>query len=372
MSQNLKICVLSGDGIGPEVMNVAVDVLRAVERTHEVAFEFEEALIGGVAIDACASALPDATLALAYASDAVLLGAVGGPKWDTTDPRVPRPEDGLLGIRKELGLYANLRPVRIYDSIAAGSPLKIEKVQGADILIVRELTGGLYFGEHATQGGVEGAGGNGTVGTHAYDVLQYDEYEIERIVRRAFEAARMRRGHVTSVDKANVLDTGQLWRKVAHRVASEFADVEFDDMLVDNCAMQIIRDPSQFDVIVTENTFGDILSDEASVLSGSLGLLPSASLGDTAALYEPCHGSAPDIAGKNIANPIAQILSAAMMLEYSFAMGDASRAIEEAVESVLAEGWRTLDIAQEETPRSRILGTREMGAKIARRIEEET
>lgn len=365
MSDCYRICVLPGDGIGPEVVAAALDVLRAVQARFDVRFEFAEALIGGTAIDKHGVALPDETLSLARICDAVMLGAVGGPKWDTVKPGYPRPEDGLLGIRKELALFANLRPVHVYASIASHSPLKASLIENVDILIVRELTGGLYFGDHATHAKVEGAGLDGTPGTRAYDVMLYNEYEIERIGRRAFEAARMRNHKLTSVDKANVLDTGQLWRKVIHEIANDYPDVELVDMLVDNCAMQLVRDPSQFDVIVTENTFGDILSDEASVLAGSLGLLPSASLGKDNALYEPCHGSAPDIAGKNIANPIGQIQSAAMMLEYSFGMHDAARSIGNAVDGVLAEGWRTFDIAGEKTPASLVLGTREMGEKIA-------
>ncbi len=368
MSDCHRICVLPGDGIGPEVVAAALDVLRAVQAKSDVRFEFCEAPIGGVAIDEYGVALPENTLRIARGCDAVILGAVGGPKWDTVQPGCPRPEDGLLGIRKELGLFANLRPVRVYAPIASHSPLKASIIQNADILIVRELTGGLYFGEHATHAEVEGAGIGGGRGARAHDVMLYSEFEIERIGRQAFEAARMRKGKLTSVDKANVLDTGQLWRKVIHELAREYPDVELVDMLVDNCAMQIIRDPSQFDVIVTENTFGDILSDEASVLAGSLGLLASASLGQDNALFEPCHGSAPDIAGKNIANPIGQIQSAAMMLEYSFGMADAARSIGDAVDGALAEGWRTFDIASEETPASLILGTREMGERIAERI----
>ena len=371
MKETFRICVLPGDGIGPEIMDAARDVLRRVGQVFDVVFDFETALIGGIAIDETGSALPEETLVCARNSHAVLLGAVGGPKWDTTDASLPRPEDGLLGIRKELGLYMNLRPVRIYQSIGSSSPLKEEKIDGVDILIVRELTGGLYFGEHVTHNNVEGAGQDGGRGAHAYDVMQYDEYEIERIVRNAFEFARKRNGHVTSVDKANVLDTGMLWRHVAHKIAADYPDVVCDDMLVDNCAMQLVNYPAQFDVIVTENTFGDILSDEASVLAGSLGLLPSASIGDGVSLYEPCHGSAPDIAGKNIANPIGQIQSAAMMLKYSFGMDSAAHAIDRAVCKALDDGWRTRDIAQDMTPEDFIVGTREMGEKIIERIEEE-
>ena len=361
--QRYEICVLPGDGIGPEIMGVALEVLHAVGRKRDIDFVCVEAPIGGCAIDACGVALPDATLELARRADAVLLGAVGGPRWDSVDSTAPRPEDGLLGIRKELGLYANLRPVHVYDVLADASPLKPEAVLGCDILIVRELTGGLYFGEHAT---VETA-----TGTHAHDVMQYDEHEIERIAHRAFAAAGKRRGKVTSVDKANVLDTGRLWRKVVHRVAASYPNVELVDMLVDNCAMQLVMNPGQFDVILTENTFGDILSDEASVLAGSLGLLASASLGDECSLFEPCHGSAPDIAGKNIANPLAQVLSTAMMLAHGLGLDEAASDVSHAVDRVLAQGWRTADIARKTTEPACILGTREMGEKIVACIEEE-
>lgn len=366
-----RICVLPGDGIGPEIMAVALDVLRAVGRKHDVSFDFEEGLIGGAAIDACGDSLPAQTLELARSCDAVFLASVGGPKWDSSDPDAPRPEDGLLGIRKALGLFANLRPITVYEPLIEASPLKPEAVRDVDILIVRELTGGLYFGDHVTLPDAPGAGGQGRPGMHAYDVMTYDEHEIERIARVAFDAAEKRRKKVTSVDKANVLDTGRLWRKVVHRVAQDYPAVEVADMLVDNCAMQLIVDPGQFDVILTENTFGDILSDEASVLSGSLGLLESASLGGDASLFEPCHGSAPDIAGKNIANPIAQVLSAAMMLSYGLGMDEAARDIVRAVDSVLASGLRTADIASANTPSADILGTSQMGDAIIARIEED-
>lgn len=361
--QHYDICVLPGDGIGPEIMQVALDVLYAVGRKHGIEFTCTEALIGGCAIDACGCALPEATLELARRADAVLLGAVGGPRWDAVDPEKPRPEDGLLGIRKELGLYANLRPVHVYDALIDASPLKPEAVLGCDVLIVRELTGGLYFGEHVT---VETA-----AGMHAHDVMQYDEHEIERIARHAFAAAGKRRGKVTSVDKANVLDTGRLWRKVVHRVAADYPDIELVDMLVDNCAMQLVMNPAQFDVILTENTFGDILSDEASVLAGSLGLLASASLGDESSLFEPCHGSAPNIAGKNIANPLAQVLSTAMMLAHGLGLDEVASEVTHVVDRVLAQGWRTADIADAKTDAAHVLGTREMGEKIVACIEEE-
>ena len=352
--QRYEICVLPGDGIGPEIMQVALDVLHAVGRKYNIEFTCTEALIGGCAIDACGNALPEATLELARRADAVLLGAVGGPRWDTVDPDKPRPEDGLLGIRKELGLYANLRPVHVYDALVDASPVKPEAVRGCDILIVRELTGGLYFGEHAT---VETA-----AGMHAHDVMQYDEYEIERIARQAFDAAAKRRGKVTSVDKANVLETSRMWREIVHRIGEqEYPDVQIEDLLVDNTAMQLINRPADFDVVVTENMFGDILSDEAAQITGSLGMLASASLGDSTALYEPSHGSAPDIAGKGIANPLAQILSVEMMLRYSFGMNEAADDIRRAVTEVLDEGWRTGDLKDAATPADKVVGCAGMG-----------
>lgn len=369
--RHYRICTLPGDGIGPEIMAVAVRVLETICAKHGILMQFGEALIGGFAIDACGCALPEATLELAHEADAVLLAAVGGPKWDSVEPGAPRPEDGLLAIRKDLGLYANLRPVNVYDALIDASPLKADKVRGCDILIVRELTGGLYFGEHVIEQDVPGAGGQDRPGMRARDVMEYSEYEIERIARRAFEAASRRRGKLANVDKANVLDASRLWRRVVHDVAASYPDVELTDVLVDNCAMQIVLDPGQFDVILTENTFGDILSDEASVLSGSLGMLASASLGDTSSLFEPCHGSAPDIAGKNIANPLGQVLSAAMMLEYGLGLGEAARDIEGAVTRVLDEGWRTADIARATTPRERILGTKEMGEVLVASIKED-
>lgn len=357
-----RICLLPGDGIGPEITAEAVRVLDAIGGRHGVSFAFTEALLGGAAIDATGTALPDETLEAAHAADAVLLAAIGGPKWDTTDPSKPRPEQGLLGIRKALGLYANLRPVRIFDALRDASTLKPEYLEGVDMLIVRELTGGLYFGERARETGVAGAGANGALGMRAYDTLDYREFEIERIVRTAFETARTRGGVVHSVDKANVLESSRLWREVAHRVHdAEFPDIEIVDQLVDNTAMQLIRYPAQFDVVVTENMFGDILSDEASMLTGSLGMLASASLGDGTALYEPSHGSAPDIAGQGIANPLAMLLSVELMLRHSFAMHEAADELAAAIERVLDEGWRTRDIAGEDTPAERIVGTREMG-----------
>ncbi|MBE6471432.1 MAG: 3-isopropylmalate dehydrogenase [Coriobacteriaceae bacterium] len=364
MGKSFKICLLPGDGIGPEVMAQAVKVLRAVKARYDVTFECGEALIGGAAIDATGTAFPPETLAAARESDAVLLAAVGGPKWETGEPGAPRAEEGLFAIRKELGLYANLRPVHAYAPLVDASPLKPELVRGADVLIVRELTGGLYFGKRDRAYGVPGAGPNGAPGQYAYDTMEYAEYEVERIVRMAFELARGRRSRVHSVDKANALGVSRMWREVARGIAAEYPDVEFRELLVDNAAMQLMLDPHQFDVIVSENTFGDILSDEAAVLSASLGMLASASLGEGTALYEPVHGSAPDIAGRGIANPIAQILSVEMMLRYSCKMQEAADAIAQAVERVLDAGYRTADIADAHTPANKVLGTAAMGDKI--------
>ncbi|MBQ3106186.1 MAG: 3-isopropylmalate dehydrogenase [Eggerthellaceae bacterium] len=360
-----RICLLPGDGIGPEIIEEGVKVLDALGRKYGTSFEYTEALLGGCAIDACGTAFPEATLQAARAADAVLLAAVGGPKWDTTDPEKPRPEQGLLGIRKALGLYTNLRPVQIFPALAGASTLRPEIVDSVDMMIVRELTGGLYFGKRERFYDEEGAGANGAPGQRAYDTLEYCEYEIERIARQAFEAARKRRNKVTSVDKANVLETSRMWREIVHRVhREEYPDVLLEDLLVDNAAMQLINRPATFDVVVTENMFGDILSDEAAQITGSLGMLASASLGDGTALYEPSHGSAPDIAGRGIANPIAQILSVGMMLQYSFNMGEAAADITRAVTEVLDEGWRTGDIKDAGTPADKVVGTARMGDLI--------
>ena len=369
MTAAYKICLLPGDGIGPEIIAEAVKVLDALGAKYDVAFEYTEALLGGAAIDATGTALPQETLEAANASDAVLLAAVGGPKWDTTDPEKPRPEQGLLGIRKALGLYTNLRPVKIFNALAGASTLKPEVIDGVDLVIVRELTGGLYFGRRERFYDEEGAGANGARGQRAYDTLEYREYEIERIARQAFEAARTRRGKVTSVDKANVLETSRLWREIVHRVHdADYPDVELEDLLVDNTAMQLINRPADFDVVVTENMFGDILSDEAAQITGSLGMLASASLGDGTALYEPSHGSAPDIAGRGIANPLAQILSVEMMLRYSFGMGEAADDIRRAVTEVLDAGWRTGDIKDAETPVDKVVGTAKMGDLVVEHL----
>ena len=369
VKKSYKICCLPGDCIGPEIMAEGKKVLAAVGQRFGVEFVCEDALIGGAAIDACGTALPDETLDAARASDAVLLAAVGGPKWDTTDPAAPRPEQGLLKIRKELGLYTNLRPVQIFSALSGASTLKPEVIDGVDMMIVRELTGGLYFGRRERFYDEEGAGTDGKPGQRAYDTLEYRQYEIERIARQAFEAARKRRGKVASVDKANVLETSRLWREIVHRIHdADYADVQLEDLLVDNTAMQLINRPADFDVVVTENMFGDILSDEAAQITGSLGMLASASLGDGVALYEPSHGSAPDIAGRGIANPLAQILSVEMMLRYSFDMGAAADDIRRAVTEVLDAGWRTGDIKDAETPADKVVGTAKMGDLVVEHL----
>lgn len=362
MGETYRICALPGDGIGPEVVGQSLRVLKRIGELHGVSFDVEPALIGGAAIDACGSPFPEESERTALACDAVLLGAVGGPAWDKG---AIRPEQGLLALRAAMGAYCNLRPIAVYGSLASASPLKPEIVAGADLVIVRELTGGIYFGRRATEEGVEGAGPGGGPGASAYDTMEYSELEIERIARRAFEIARGRKGRVVSVDKANILDTSRLWRRVVHGLRdAEFPDIELSDMLVDNAAMQLVRDPLQFDVILTENTFGDILSDEAAMITGSLGMLASASLGTNTPVFEPIHGSAPDIAGKGIANPLAQILSAAMMLRHALGLPEAAHAVERAVRAVLDEGWRTSDLATHETDSSMVLGTEAMADEV--------
>jgi 3-isopropylmalate dehydrogenase len=368
VTRSVRICLLPGDGIGPEIMREAVKVLRAVGERWDVGFELSEALLGGIAIDETGSPLPAETLAEARAADAVLLAAIGGPKWDTTDPAKPRPEQGLLGIRKELGLYANLRPVRIFPPLRGASSLKPEALEGVDMLIVRELTGGLYFGERGREADSPGAATGGGAGRRAYDTLDYREYEIERIARTAFEAAAGRRGRLHSVDKANVLESSRLWREVVHEVARDYPGVELIDQLVDNTAMQLVRQPAQFDVMVTENMFGDILSDEASMLTGSLGMLASASLGDGTALYEPSHGSAPDIAGLGVANPLAMLLSVEMMFRHSLGMPEAADTLSGAIARTLDDGYRTRDIADETTDPAMLVGTVEMGDLVVARL----
>lgn len=354
MKRSFTIAVLPGDGIGPEIVPLTVKVLEATGRLHGLAFTFKEALVGGAALDRFGKPLPDETLALAIEAGAVLLGAVGGPKWDSLDHTL-RPERALLALRKELGLYANLRPARLFPQLVEASPLKRKVVEGCDLIVVRELTGGIYFG---TPKGIKPyRGGEKGINTEVYTTK-----EIERIARVAFEVARKRRRQVTSVDKANILESSVLWRKVVSEVHKGFPDVELSHLYVDNCAMQLIRDPRQFDVIVTTNLFGDILSDEAAMLTGSIGMLPSASLGSRAVgLYEPIHGSAPDIAGKDCANPIATILSGAMMLRYSFGQEKAADDIELAVQAVLSEGYRTPDIL---SAGMKSVGTRQMGERI--------
>jgi 3-isopropylmalate dehydrogenase len=333
-----KIALLKGDGIGPEIVDSAVRVLEAVAAKYGHKFEFTPYLIGGCAIDATGAPLPEETVKGCLASDSVLLGAVGGPKWDTL-PGNLRPEKALLGIRAAMELFTNLRPAKLYPALAGDCPLRADIVaNGFDLMIVRELTGGIYFGERGMR--------EGKYGEEAYDTECYSRMEIERIGRVAFETAQKRGKRLCSIDKANVLESSRLWRKVMHELATEYPDVELSDMLVDNAAMQLVRNPAQFDVIVTSNMFGDILSDEASQLTGSIGMLPSASLGSTSrGLYEPIHGSAPDIAGKHIANPVATILSAAMMLRYSFGMAAEADDIVRAVDEVLEAGCRTADLA---------------------------
>ncbi|MFZ4536762.1 3-isopropylmalate dehydrogenase [Propionivibrio sp.] len=350
----MKICVLPGDGIGPEIMDEAVRVLKALD----LKFELEEALLGGCAVDATGNPYPEATQKLAQAADAVLLGAVGGPKWDVL-PREQRPERGLLGIRKHLGLFANLRPAILYPELANASTLKPEVVAGLDILIIRELTGDIYFGQPR---GIDTREVDGKMQRFGFNTMHYTESEIRRIGCVAFEAARKRSKKLCSVDKMNVLETTQLWRDVMCELAPEYPDVELSHLLVDNAAMQLVRNPKQFDVMVTGNMFGDILSDEASMLTGSIGMLPSASLDENnKGMYEPCHGSAPDIAGKGVANPLATILSVAMMLRYTFAMEDVAQRVEGAVKKVLAQGYRTGDIYEAGTKK---VGTREMGDAV--------
>ena len=347
----MKVAVLPGDGIGPEIIAQALRVLRKLDLN----FQFQEAPVGGAGYLAHGDPLPEKTLSLAREADAILFGAVGDPRHDAL-PRAKRPEQAILGLRKALGLFANLRPARVHPELAAASALKPEVVAGLDILIVRELTGDIYFGEPR---GIREVAGE----REGFDTMRYSEGEIRRIAKVAFEAARKRARRLCSVDKANVLETSQLWREVVGEESRNFPDVELSHMYVDNCAMQLVRDPKQFDVVVTGNMFGDILSDEASMLTGSIGMLPSASLDEKGkGLYEPIHGSAPDIAGKGVANPLATILSAAMMLRYSLARPDAADRIERAVAGVLHDGLRTADI---HTAGTRRVGTDEMGDAVA-------
>ncbi|MQA73698.1 MAG: 3-isopropylmalate dehydrogenase [Solirubrobacterales bacterium] len=356
-----RIVILPGDGIGPEIVAAARRVLDAVGQ-----FSYSEHPLGGASIDAHGRALTDEVLRACREADAVLLGAVGGPRWDTTDPDAPRPEQGLLGLRKGLGLYANLRPVRPSASLLGASPLREERIAGTDLLVVRELTGGIYFGD------------SGRDGDRAHDDCVYTVAEIERIARVGFEAARGRRRRLTSVDKANVLETSRLWRETVIRLAADYPDVELEHMLADNAAMQLVSEPARFDVIVTDNMFGDILSDESAMLTGSLGMLPSASLGDGGpGVFEPVHGSAPDLVGAGTANPLATILSAALMLRHGLDMPAAAARVEDAVEAALARGVRTPDLAwvgSETPPMSDLpgeveVGTEEMTAAVLDNLE---
>ena len=354
-----NIALLRGDGIGPEIVDSAVAVLEKVAEKFGHTFNFTPYLIGGAAIDATGIPLPQETVDGCLASDSVLLGAVGGPKWDTLPANI-RPEKGLLGIRSAMGLYTNLRPAKLYPALKDECPLRADIVaQGFDLMMVRELTGGIYFGERGRR--------EGKYGPEAWDTEAYSVMEVERIARAAFDAARKRRHNVISIDKANVLETSRLWRETVHRIAEEYPDVTCTDMLVDNAAMQLVRRPSQFDVVVTSNMFGDILSDEASQITGSIGMLASASLGEgTRGLYEPIHGSAPDIAGQDKANPIATVLSAAMMLRYAFDMAEEADCIEAAVDKVLEDGVRTADIVGNSGIQP--VGCKQMTEEIIKRI----
>ena len=363
-----KIAVFPGDGIGKEVIREAVEVLKIIDKKYGLSLEFEEALVGGSAYYEYKTPLPESSLKLAKESDAVLLGAVGGPKWDGLDYSV-RPERALLGLRSELGLFANLRPAVVYSSLVNASTLKKGIVEGVDIMVVRELTGDVYFGKPR---GIEKLPDGNERGINT---MVYTTHEIERIARVAFDVARKRGKKLTSVDKANVLECTELWRKVVTKVHKNYPDVELNHMYVDNCSMQLIRYPKQFDVIVTTNMFGDILSDEAAMLTGSIGMLPSASIGSRLSssgsligMYEPIHGSAPGIAGKDIANPIATILSASMMLKYSLNSEKASSDIDNAVLNILNKGYRTKDIHEDE---KRLVGTKEMGGLIRKELENE-
>jgi 3-isopropylmalate dehydrogenase len=353
-----KIAVLPGDGIGVEIVPEAIKALEAISEKFGHEFKFTEALIGGAAYDALGHPLPETTLTACRESDAVLLGAIGGPQWENLPVHL-RPEVGaLLPLRKELGLYANLRPCILFPSLIQASTLKEEVITGVDLMVIRELTGGLYFGEKTREATADG-------GQKATDLLSYSTYEIERIVRFAYETARKRRHKLCSVDKANVIETSRLWRETVTELAKEYPDVETSHMYVDNCAMQLIRNPKQFDVIVTENMFGDILTDEASMLTGSIGMLPSASIGGQVGVYEPSHGSAPDIAGQSKANPLATILSAAMMLRYAFNLEKEAAVIEQAVRQVMEDGYRTPDLME---VGKKLVNTAQMGDMVKQSI----
>lgn len=358
MSIKKKILVIPGDGIGQEVTTWGKKVLQAIADKKDYQFEFDEGQMGHVAIEATGNPLPDETLEKAKASDAILFGAIGHEKYDNDPSLKVRPEQGLLKIRKELGLYANLRPIRLFDELLNASNIKPEVLSGADILFFRELTGDVYFGKK------EKAEDN----NWASDLMNYHRYEVERIARKAFDAAMTRNKKVCSVDKANVLETSRLWRDVVQKIAKEYPEVETEHMFIDNAAMQLIKDPKRFDVVVTGNLFGDILTDEASQIAGSMGMLASASVGDSVGFYEPIHGSAHDIAGQGIANPLASILSAALILDISFGSQEDSENVIQAVEKTLKEGYRTKDIADKETAEDKILGTKEMGEKVLERL----
>jgi 3-isopropylmalate dehydrogenase len=356
---NYQIATVPGDGIGPDITEQALLVLEKIGVVYGHQFNFTKVLAGGSALDEYGVPLPAETLATCQKSDSVLLGAVGGPKWDHLDGAL-RPEQALLGLRSQLGLFANLRPAIIYEALKDACPLKPEIIgESLDIMVLRELTGGLYFGERGRR--------EGKYGPEAYDTMAYSVYEVERIARRGFEIAMKRSKRLTSVDKANILESSRLWREVVIRIAKEYPEVELNHMYVDNAAMQLVRDPKQFDVILTENMFGDILSDQASMITGSIGMLPSASIGEKRlGMYEPIHGSAPDIAGQDKANPIAMILSVAMMLRYSFDLEKEALAIEAAVEQVLNDGYRTGDIM---SPGMKLVGTKGMGELILKALK---
>jgi 3-isopropylmalate dehydrogenase len=354
-----KIIILPGDGIGKEVTSEGKKVLETIARLFGHSFEFDEALIGHDAIDWTGQPLPDETLAKLKSCDAILFGAVGHPKYDNDPTLKVRPEQGLLKMRKELGLYANLRPIKLFDELLGASSIKPEILKGSDILFFRELTGDVYFGEKGRKDDRH----------TAYDVMIYQRYEVERIAHKAFQAARTRRGKVTSVDKANVLESSRLWREVVQEIGKQYPDVQLEHQFVDAAAMKLIQNPRSFDVVLTGNLFGDILTDEASQIAGSMGMMASASVGDTVGLYEPIHGSAHDITGKGIANPLASILSAALMLDISFGMKEESEAVVKAVETALKNGWRTSDIADAKTPREKILNTQQMGRQVLEQLE---
>lgn len=359
MNTTNKILIIPGDGIGAEVTLWGKKVLQSVAESKGYDFLFDEALMGHVAIEATGDPLPDETLQKAKQSDAILFGAIGHAKYDNDPSLKVRPEQGLLKIRKELGLYANLRPIKLFDELLSASSIKPEILSGADILFFRELTGDVYFGEKQ----------KAEDGSWASDLMIYHRYEVERIARKAFQAAMTRKKKLCSVDKANVLEASRLWRKVVQDVAGEFPDVETEYMFIDNAAMQLIKDPKRFDVVLTGNLFGDILTDEASQIAGSMGMLASASVGDETGLYEPIHGSAHDIAGKGVANPLASILSAALMLDISFGLKDDAEKIIKAVDTVLKQGYRTMDIADKRAENRFILGTDAMGEKVVEQLK---